>query len=104
MTSTEATFHIGGSSACRRGRRWDAPWQQPCCLSIPWRYLCSELSVSRDSSGAVSYLPYTLLASAVCATVYSSICLYAMTEDSAATMATGGGKGLNSTLKAVKGI
>ena len=46
-------------------------------------------SVSCDSSGAVSYLPYPLLAGAVCATKHSPICLYAVTEDFAATMATG---------------
>ena len=92
-------------------RRWDARSQPPSILStrlwlprIPWRYQCREPSAPCDSSGAVSHLSYPLLASAVRATVHSPICLYAVTEDSAATMATGRGKRLNGALKAIEGM
>ena len=52
--------------------------------------------------GLAPFLP--LLARAVCATIHSPICLYAVTEDSTTTMAAGGSKRLNGALKAIEGI
>jgi hypothetical protein len=73
-------------------------WALPGTLGVPQRL------PPQISSSPISHLPYSLLASAVCTAIHRPICLHTMTQDSAATMAAGGGKGLDCTLKAIKGM